>query len=146
MNFPWNIWSSVYRLLEFWWRSLIGIRSVTLEEANGIGFVPWISLQKGFQFWVSSPKFQVWLWFSAQLPGSSWLGLCLGFCTESIRLTNLIRISCIHDFWDLISKLYFSNIFHAILYQLRSIQSKYFYIESCTKSWGHNMHKKIEKT
>ena len=133
----------ILRFLEYEAWRMIGICPMNLQQANGKEILAWIPLELGFQFFFFKQKFQVLLMPFCAALWLAWLGLCLCLCNGSIRLTNLIRISCIHDFEIWFPSFIFSNIFHAILYQLRSIQSKSFYIESCTKSWGQNMHKKI---
>ena len=107
MNFFLYRAGSLYQFFEFWWMFLIGNRSMKLQQANETKIVPWIALEWGFQFWVFWTKFQVWWWVFCAASWSLWLGLYSGLSIEPIRSRILIKISCIHGFWDLIFKIFF---------------------------------------
>ena len=115
---------SCYQFFELWWMFLVGTRPVIFKEANGIGFVPWNHLQVSFQNWVVLQNFQVCQWLLGAAQCVFALGLYSGLCTESIRLTNLIRISCIHEFEDLIFPPWFPYLFPCVFgsNQLQSLQ------------------------
>ena len=79
-----------------------------LEEANGIAFWPWITLELGFQNWNFCQKIEFCQWSSCAVfrlvSIRSWSGLCM----EWIRSKNLIKILCIHGLEDLIFQDLFS--------------------------------------
>ena len=134
---------SLYQFFKLWGMFLIGKRSVNLQQANETKIVPWIALQRCFQNSVLLQNFQVWQLVSAQLQWSLALGFRSCLCNESIR-SRKNKTNQLHSwFWDLIFNHIFFNLFHAILYQSWSNQSKSFHIELCTNYWVDYMCKKI---
>ena len=73
--------------------------------------------------------------FLAQLSGPFALGLWSWLCSEAIRSTKLTKISCNHWFGYLIFHHYIFNLFHVLLYQLCSNQTKSSYFWMCTNYW-----------
>ena len=102
-----KIWTSVQWFKGLGLMLLIQKDCLMSLEGNRMDFVAWNDLELGFQFWVFKPKFQGCQWSSCAAQWSFWLGLYSGLCNEPIRSRILIKISCIHGFWDLIFKIFF---------------------------------------